>query len=353
LEELAALADGRCRSADAARVRAHLSSCEECYEVFLETVQLLEELEDPPIDGKKPTATPASGPGKPPGEEEAGGIPRVEDDPETAPAPWWRLPRKKGEQQAGRVLAFPFNENMKPHYWWAAAALVVVALGAGLYSSHLIPGFSPLRSATPSVAGLAASAGTVARVGDLAWGERTRGPGSHEGDPSFRLGVELLNLQVALASKDPNAADAATAAVNGLLDSITFLDPKSKDFYIQLRSRLPNQPPERLGDETAKEADVLLHSESMDKLYFELGSWAEAGRFAAYSKNPAYFAKNNSDDFLDRLRKDGEVPPEVKSALEMIDAQLAAPGAKDYVALGRAFDQILKAYYAEGERGGL
>ncbi|HZF11259.1 MAG TPA: zf-HC2 domain-containing protein [Thermoanaerobaculia bacterium] len=331
-------ADDRCRSADAARVRAHLASCEECYEVFLETVQLLEELEE--VKGQV-AARPAPGSGKPSGEMGGGDVPRVEQE----------LPEKKGEP--GRVLPFPFNEYMKPHYQWAAAALVVAALGAGLYQSGLIPGFSRSRSATPSVAGLAASAGAVPRVGDLAWGERVRGVGSHEGDPSFRLGVELLNLQVALKSKDPSSADAAAAATNGLLDSIAFLDPKSKDFYVQLRTRLPKQPPERLGDETAKEANVLYKSESIDKLYFELGSWAEAGRFAAYSKNPAYFAETDSGDFLSRLRKDGEVAAEVKTALETIDAKLAAPGTKDYPALARAFDQILKAYYAEGERGGL
>src|SRR4051794_40965246 len=33
-EELAAVIDGRCKAADAARVHEHLDACEECFEVF-------------------------------------------------------------------------------------------------------------------------------------------------------------------------------------------------------------------------------------------------------------------------------------------------------------------------------
>ena len=58
-------------------------------------------------------------------------------------------------------------------------------------------------------------------------------------------------------------------------------------------------------------------------------------------------------DVLSKLRKDTDPPPNVTDALKAIDARLGAQGPKDYDALKRAFDQILKAYYAEGERGGL
>jgi anti-sigma factor RsiW len=51
IEELAALIDGMCGTSEASRLRAHLASCSECYEVFAETLHLLEDLrmaEEPP-----------------------------------------------------------------------------------------------------------------------------------------------------------------------------------------------------------------------------------------------------------------------------------------------------------------
>src|SRR5689334_20995780 len=45
LEGLAALIDGRLSAERAARVRAHLATCEECREVFFETVDFVREEE--------------------------------------------------------------------------------------------------------------------------------------------------------------------------------------------------------------------------------------------------------------------------------------------------------------------
>jgi hypothetical protein len=302
LEELAALIDGRLPTAEAARVRAHLASCEDCYEVFAETLHLQEELRDQPVEKEVP--------GK--------------------------------ERKTRRVLPFPSKEDLKPHLWWAAAALLVTVLGFGLYQ----------RPPDRSVASLAARTGKVVQVGNMAWGERTRGAGSHEGDPSFRLGVELLNLQVALESKDGNTADAAAATVYGLLEPIAFMDEKSKEFYRKLRVRIPNQTPESLSTETAKEADVLHGSNSLDEFDFELGTWAEAGRFAAYSRHAAFFDPKSARYFMRKLPK--EEDPNVTAALKVINARLAVRqlGLGDYAALKSAFDQILKAHYPEGERSG-
>ncbi len=159
--------DGQCGAAEAARLRAHLASCAECYEVFSETLHLQEDL-------------------------------------------------REEEETTGDVVPFPFETRRKVWPRWVAtavAAAVVLGVGLGAWRTS---GGTPDLSAT----GLAAPlAGHVAELGKSTWGERTRGGGSHEEENQFRTGVEMLNLQVALESGDRQTAESAIAAIYGCLET--------------------------------------------------------------------------------------------------------------------------------------
>src|SRR5436305_150330 len=92
LEELAALVDGKLSRTDAARVRAHVDSCEECREVLTETLHLMEELQS---------------------EEE-----------------------EEEDGAAAYIVPFPFEERRKAWPGWATAAvaaLLVAGAGVGLW----------------------------------------------------------------------------------------------------------------------------------------------------------------------------------------------------------------------------
>jgi hypothetical protein len=301
LEELAALIDGRCRAAEAARIRAHLASCAECYEVFSETLHLQEEL-------------------------------------------------RKDEEPAGDVAPFPFKTRRKVWPRWAAAAVaaaVVLGVGLGLWRTMVR---TPYLSAAQLAAPLA---GQVADLGKSTWGERTRGGSSHGEESQFRTGVEILNLQVALRSGDRVSADSAAAAIYGSLDTIGFLEPQFKNFYKRLRLDLDNgKKPQDLSAEAAIEADSLHRSPSMEGTEFELGMWAAAGRLSAIRQMPSFFRDKQAKYLLAKLQsdKDADHPDEVVKALESIDAARSKDKLteQDYRDLRSSLEQILDHYYRQG-----
>jgi hypothetical protein len=302
LEELAALIDGQCGAADAGRLRAHLASCGECYEVFSETLHLQEDLR----------------------EEEAPGL---------------------------GLDPFPFETRPKvwPRWVATAAAAAVVLLGVG-------PGAWLMFGRTPDLSATGLAAPLVGHVADLdksTWGERMRGGGAHEEENQFRIGVEMLNLQVALESGDRLTADSAAAAIYGGLEALNFLEPRFKSFYQKMRQELNDgKKPQDLAGEAATEADALRHSESMAGPELELGMWAAAGRLAAINQVSSFFQGRQAKYLLGQLQndKDADLPPKVVKALEAVDAARSKDklSAEDYSSLRTALEQILDHYYRQG-----
>jgi hypothetical protein len=315
LEELAALIDGRCRAVEAARIRAHLASCAECYEVFSETLHLQEEL-------------------------------------------------RKDEEPAWGLDPFPFETRPKVWPRWvalAAAAAVVLGVGGGLWR---------ILNPTPDlsvVALVAPLAGRAPSLGKFAWNEVKRGGGESEKIPSeelaVRAGVAVLNLQVALASNNQETADSAAAQVcsvlgisreqnqpNGALKSsqLDYTDPGTVFFYGNLRGRFAKSAPAALADEAARQAEIL--RPSLEENYFDLGKWAEAGRFAAIARKPSSLQSGQARFLLMQLRgeKDADVPPSVAKAIEAVEKLPA----DNFGALQSTFEQILNHYYPQGNPSG-
>lgn len=266
MEELAALIDGRLPTAEAARVRAHLASCEDCYEVFAETLHLQEEL----------------------------------------------------RRSEGGVVLFPFEGRRKVRPLWAAAVAAVLVAGVGVGLWHLL--------GTPdlSVAVLSKQvAGRAAEPAKAAWTDAMRG-GAEDKDTageklSFQSGVAVFNLQVALDRNDERAANSAASQVCRVLgisreqnrpdaplksSQVPFLDQALTTFYGELPGKLVQGAPGSFASEAAAQAEALRQAGSLDKGYFDLGAWAEAGRLAALSKKPALSRRKEAEYLLGQLLKE-------------------------------------------------
>jgi Putative zinc-finger len=304
LEELASFIDQRLSARECDRVRQHIAHCADCYEIFRETLMLR---------------------------------------------------RMDAGAEPGRVVPFPPSQRWVGWRWAlaAAAAALVAVLGAFI--------FRALRPAPPlAVAALAEPlAPRFAGLRQEVWGQRTRGGGEPETgallrEQSFRLGVEVLNLQAALAADDRQGAESAAAQVNRLLGDVDLVDEKTSAFYRRLFGQLESpRPPHELAPDAARAAETGLRGAVLDNLYFDYGKWAEAGRLSALAREPSFFARPENRRFLAALRRGeaGAQPPEVTGALAAIDRRLAREplGATDYAALTEAFGQILRAFYAGGE----
>ncbi len=301
LEDLAALMDGRLAAESSAAIRQHISRCDDCYEVFSEALHLLQEAE-----------------------------PQGEPEPRQTPIP------------------FPARIHRR---WAVVAALVAaaaLALGGGEILYRLFSSPAAFR-----VDQISATLG-LTQGAKSPWTGDSRGETGGERVPqtawSFRLGVELVNLQVSLDADDGVRAADAAAQINILLDTLHAMPQTTKDFYIRLADRKPTAG-HRARDsapQAAKLAD-LAFAGTVEEPYFELGKWSEAGWLAASTRRSNLFRIDNVERFPASVeRRFGkELGPETVTELRRIDEILRRDNLRqqDFDRLGQLFSSILQRYY--------
>lgn len=306
-EELAAYVDGMLGEEDAARVAGHLAACADCYRVYSETLRF--QLE----------------------EEEA----------------------KEGEDLAaaagGEVVPFPSGQKVRPPWWLAAAAAVlVVGVGAGLFTL-----FGPAPEMT--TAELVSPLQGQKDLGAELWsGPRLRGPEDESEDlisneRLFQIGVQLVNLQVALEQSNETASDDVLARLVGLF-SEEFLGDEYAAYYSGVRVAISQEkvPPRSFLKESAAKSEEF---RELDDPYLELGRFVEAGRLAAIAREPSFFERRGVRRMLADLLKQqrqGELALDAESlrSLEAISERLGEDlQAADYEALKEGFEVILQKHY--------
>jgi len=303
LEELAALIDGRLSEDAAATLRSHLGSCAECREVFFETVDF--------VRG-----------------EEAG----------------WR----KALLSFDRRRWMP-RRSLRAVIAYPAAALLAVGLSTIFYVKYFAP---------PDIPALAFALADDLRGRQQSleghFGDRLRGGGEAPEElvsrQSYRLGAELVNLQVSLVGKNGSEADAALAKINGLNAK---LDPdrKVKDFYLGLRTLPPRELWQRAERATAMAQEFRAPKGPAENLFLDFGLWTEAGKLASWAADAHFLTSRNNRRFPVYLRqqlgKEGDsLPGEVKGPLRAIESILERDHltAENYHRLARLYETILKAY---------
>ena len=307
-EDLAAYIDGNLDKAESKRIVEHLATCEDCYAVYIGALRFKLETE-PPQDNVVPFQ-----------------------------------PRETGTQRRS---------------WWvpalaAAAAILVAAVSGWFYYAGPLPALL-VAQITGSLRGT-----TDMPAGGLWLGPTSRGVGDTEAevphDPAaFKMGVQIVNLQVSLQANQGEQAQDIVARILQILDAQMFVDDL-KTGYKEITGAISNGSSP--GNLTKKASDLAgkANEALASPLYFDLGQWVEAGRLAALYHNPAFFKQSDSQTFLrralwrDRLgRRDAQLPQGSRKELEAI-RQILGKGdlqPADYIELQSHFDEILKANYPE------
>jgi hypothetical protein len=313
-EELAAYVDGVLGEEDAARVAGHLAACADCYRVYSETLRF--QLEE--------------------GEEEQ---------------------EEKVAAAAAARTVVPFPSDRKPKTtWWlaAAAAVLVVGLGAGLFM--LLGPASEMTTAE-----LVSPLQGQEDLGPDLWRGRTDRSGGGGSDPEadlfsnerlFQIGVQLVNLQVALEQGNEAASDDVLGRLVSLFSEEPFVH-EYEDYYAGVRVAISEEdvPPRSFLQESTAKSEELREFLGSDP-YLELGRFVEAGRLAAISREPSFFERRGVRrmlrDLLKQQRK-GELMLNAESlrSLQAISERLGKEDlqAADYEALKEGFETILRRYY--------
>jgi hypothetical protein len=347
-EDLAAYIDGGLGEAERQRITEHLASCEDCYAVYTETLRFQLDTESVFLEG------------------------------EVLP---FRVSKKKGTVAAAL------------RRWYPVAALLLVGVGTGTYFQLLAP---PPGLVTTRLTPFPPSA-------EQLWlGPTYRGEGGDDeaklDEASFRMGVQLVNLQATLRVGNVSAAQDVIARILGLLKAQPFTDDLQKGYTgitvaLENRTLAPREggrdltpPQDRLGIkrkdgpiitlsrpssrarvteeslESHRVISVLPHvsqlakesREVFDPTPLDLGQWVEAGRLAALARNPSFFQQSDTQRFLRRFRwrdklgmGDTKLDPLTRESLDQI-SEIASKDdlqASDYAELQRQFDKILGIYY--------
>lgn len=293
LEELAAFVDGRLAGGARASVVEHLASCEDCYEVYAETLRVVEDLE------AEPAAV----------EDEA-----ADDDL----APVVLHPR-----------SFPWA--------WPAAAAALAAAAAVVLVVLLPVATSRTSGELVAVAGI----GGQTRL-DKGWQEHgwstTRSGNPYEyldpAERSFRVGVRVVDLRSALELDDRDTARSIVAGeIIPLLEAEEFGFPM---LYEDLAKQLESGALTELIEPSAK-AEEGLGPEN--EIYFELGKWVESARLAALTGNVRFFKRRDFGRFLRDLPKQ-ELGEDLTSKIAELEVLLGA--GSDTETLQKKLDEIIE-----------
>ena len=254
--------DGKLTATERARLTEHLAGCESCYEIFAGAAHILDD---------------------------------------------------HREELKAAAAALPFERSrearaLRPRVWWAAAALAaVLAMTVGLVVFLRGTG-----AAGPTTEQLASLVGPIP-TGDFAWGRTLRGGSETEAQPmlptereAFELGVRFLDLRLALASGNREAAEEGFRRLLNLFDRMLLRpSPKTTAPYTEMRRELPQVPPPTLAAAAAAAEKKVLAELAEDPRTVELGRWTEACRLAGKTGRAGLFHQPATLRVLDEAMRPG------------------------------------------------
>lgn len=256
-ELIAAFVDDRLDNENRRQVIEHLDRCEDCYELFVD------------------------------------------------------VGRFQGEGVTDRNVLRPASSRWglrQPLTWITAAAAVLVAL-------LLVPVMTTDRE------GVSSHAASLVRAMDVRpealLGSRWAAPsvfgfGPHRPDPAFGLGVQLVDLHVALEADDATAAGADIADLHRILAAANRADA----FNAELEAAAGAAAEGRIEDvRTAAAAIEVEAQDRLDRESLAFGMWAEAGRLAAAGRDADFFGSATFTELSEQISEHDEPTVEELVAL--------------------------------------
>jgi hypothetical protein len=299
-EEIAAFLDGGLRPPDRARLMEHFASCEECYQVFKGAGSFLHHL-----------AVTGSG---------------------------------------GSVV--PLVPEHRRRRWGA----VLPAIAAVLVLAAAIPVYLAIRPPKPEIKAatlVQALPSSPVQQGGLWLGPTFRGAAASDSDVftrPFRLGVQVVNLEVGLRTKDPDTADDVLTRIQQLLQNQTFVQP-AVDSYKEIQEKLRDGAPPAALLPQSSQAETLLQG-PLNPAMFPFGKWANAGWLAARSQSGRYFELPETRQLPRWLQRQKEATIDSQAISKMREIQEILENRdsfaeEDYKALESRFAEILQIYYPD------
>jgi hypothetical protein len=321
-EDLAAYIDGTLSKTERARVTEHLASCEDCYAIYMETLhfQLESSLAEPE------------------------GV--AEAEVKRFPSP-----------VEGRAAKSPMVAASKAALWLPLAALLLLSVGGGSFLTYRLLALPPLTTtpASPPIASLPPV--DPGKSSPLWLGPTYRGEGGGEeaklDEASFRMGVQLVNLQATLQAGQARESQDVIARILNLMKPQPFTDDLQKG-YTGITIALEKRPPAEFLPEAARLARE--SRDSFDTTSLDLGQWVEAGRLAAMARNPSFFQQADARTFLRRLRwndklglHEVKLDPTTRASLDRISEVVSRGNlrASDYAELQQQLEKILEHLYPQ------
>ena len=332
-EVLAALLDGGLSPAERDEAFARLSRSQGDYETLVEAMRILRDLEadaGAPGDTSLRLTTAQAGAG-------VAKHPDVQPERIAAPVEQPDEPQREIDQpHLHREGSPPAPEPDIRPYRRLPSAKVLLPLAAVLAGALLVPRLIRQNDAPRSPLGLLDGATLVARPGN---GSLTDALGSGWEDPGwsrprsgsstlpderreFRIGVRLVDMDVALDSRDAAAMELVAPELISLIGQIPGGALVMAE-YGEVARRAGRDPGHTPQSERARAhlADLLRGSSS-----FELGIWAEQARLAARAEQTAFFsgsAVRTLDDLTPRIAReqgdDAEVVRRLRAVRRLVD----------------------------------
>ena len=196
--------------------------------------------------------------------------------------------REQAEDKTGTVIDHPVVRWVQRR--WAVPAALAALLGLAVVTPLLLFGGRPLSGAK-----LARSLAGSGGLDDLSddWFDQgwsvTRGISKigKEADKAFRLGVRIVDLDVALRLGRSSDARILTYRINALLDQVE-LSQDLQAHYLVVRELIEEESDFTRTLRLTGSTDALVGQRFPEFEYaYDFGKWAEAGKLAARSENTA------------------------------------------------------------------
>ena len=298
LEDIAAFMDGRLSSKERDEILYHLNRCNDCYELFSETLETKREIEKDEMRGTS--------------------------------HPLWKkvIPYAAAASLVFILIYAVYFPGMRGHYYKGSGA---DPFGFPLMAKRItLLGEDMQGETSPFLFG---------RSQDTGYG--FGGDGLSLKNRLFIFGVYQTDLELSLVKEDREMALATIQAIDSLLKDVEQVEQSDKiiEFYHNLQQKIEKQTPlpNLLGsiDNPWVDDPALI-------IYPRFGQWVEAGRIASLTMNGKVLKAKEAGFFIDKLTGE-ELPQGIMHSLQTI-GDILGKGTleeRDFSRIGKEFNNIL------------